>query len=51
MDHFQNSAGSQLRGRTASKCEDRKAKQAGELDHNALKDITKILDFQKVEES
>jgi hypothetical protein len=51
MDHFQNSAGNQLRGRALNKSEDRKAKPSVELDDLALKDITKILDFQKVEDS
>jgi hypothetical protein len=51
MDHFQNSAANQLRGRTLSKIEERKSKPSGEPDDPSFKNITKILDFQKVEDS
>ena len=48
MDHFHNS-NNQVRGRTANKAEERK-KSNMELDEDAIKDINKIIDHQRVEE-
>ena len=46
MDHFQNSS-SQVRARASSKGDERK-KSNVELDEDAMKDINKIIDHQKV---